>query len=135
MLLATRYTQYRRMLYQLGIRRSAELAMTLHAAEALERYDRLMLDLVARGSVADLHRRATNEVETIRRDCGELPALSVAVSELSISHAELIFAMLKADLLGEAGQRRLRHAVDRNQGVSERLRAQFAHIVSTRSTS
>jgi hypothetical protein len=119
------------MVYEYSMRRSAEMAATLHAAAALERYERLMLDLVARGGVADLHRRATEEIETVRRDCLELPGLGVLASELSISHAELLFAMLKADLLGAVGQRRLRDAVDRNQAVSQRLRAQITHMVST----
>jgi hypothetical protein len=121
------------MLHEFGLGRSAELAMAVHAADALERYERLMLDLVARGGGADLHRRATEEIEAIRKDCVEFPSLSVTVAELSISHAEVIFAMLKADLLGEVGRRRLCDTVQRNQAVSERLRALVAHIMSTRS--
>ena len=112
--------------------RTAELAIASHAAAALDRYERLMLDLVARGGGAGLHRRATEEIESIRKDCASLPRLSLDAVELSISHAELIFSMLKADLLGETGERRLQVAVRRNQKVSEHMRVRVAHILSTR---
>jgi hypothetical protein len=120
------------MFHEFGFGRAAELGLALRAAAAVERYQRLMCELVARGSGAELHRRATNEIEAIRKDCVSLPGLSVAVVELSISHAELVFALLKADVLGELGQQCLRGAVERNQEISEGLCRQLAHIGSTR---
>ena len=120
------------MLHELGFARSAEVAVALHAAAALERYERLMRDLVARGGGADLHRRATEEIEAIRKDVASLPRLRIAVVELSISHAELIFSLLKAGALGEAGERRVRDAVACNEERSGRLRALVAGVLSTR---
>ena len=119
------------MLRESSVVRSAELSVVLHAGASLERYEQLMLDLVARGD-PDLHRRATDAMQVLYADCASHRRLSVIRDELSSSHAEVLLSLLKANLLGAEGQRRLRDAVSRNQEISERLRAQIAHILSTR---
>jgi hypothetical protein len=117
---------------ELGLGRAAEVGLALHASAALDRYQGLMSELIACGGAASLHRRATDEIEALRKDCASLPGLSVAVVELSISHAELMILLLKADLLADLGDRCLRQAIERNQQVSDGLRGQIAHIVSRR---
>ena len=120
------------MLQETCVERSAELAVVLHAGASLERYEKLMLDLVACSGGSDLHWRATKAMEVFRGDCASHRTLSVVVDELSSSHAEVLVALMKADLLGELGKRRVRDAVQWNQKVSERLRALIGHLLSSR---